>query len=286
MKALRIAGSVLVLVLLISSTYLIAAQDDGKINDILDTTTFRSLDTISDQPLEVTNFANDGTATLPFETSVPVACSVVYGPTQDFGSLTTDLDMNGGAHSSHNPLLTGLKPETTYYFRAQGVDASGIVYISEVKTFTTPLLDNTPVTNLASPELGAQIVGYSSAFGGAGINDTWGAASAFDGNPNTAWSSAGDGNGAWVEVKLAQRSRITGVAFWSRSMSDGSAQVFQFTVTTDSGDVYGPFELADANQSYEFDVTFEAETLRFDVVDSSGGNTGAVDIAVYGEPVE
>ena len=69
-------------------------------------------------------------------------------------------------------------------------------------------------------------------------------------------------------------------------MSNNTAQIFAFTVTTESGDVYGPFELPDPDQPYDFDVDFEADSLRFDVVDSNGGNTGAVEIAVYGEPLE
>lgn len=69
-------------------------------------------------------------------------------------------------------------------------------------------------------------------------------------------------------------------------MSDGTSQVFEFTVTADDGTVYGPFEVPDANQAYSFDVDFETTTLRFDVVSSSGGNTGAVEFGVYGEYVD
>ncbi|NDJ76781.1 MAG: discoidin domain-containing protein, partial [Chloroflexi bacterium] len=134
-------------------------------------------------------------------------------------------------------------------------------------------------------ELGAEITGYSSAFGSAALAETWGAGSAFDGSPNSAWSSAGDGDEAWIEVRLAQRSQIDRIEFWTRFMSDGTAQIFEFTITTGDGRVYGPYELPDAEQAYGFDVNFEAEVLRFDVVDSSGGNTGAVEIAVYGAPL-
>jgi hypothetical protein len=243
---------------------------------------FRSIDEIADAELEVMNFANDGTATLPIHTSVPVACSVVYGTTPEFGSLSTDLDMAGGTHSDHNPLLTGLEPETEYFFRAQGVDDNGVVYLSDVMTFTTPPVDTSVTENLASPAMGAEIVGYSSAFGGAGIGDRWGAAAAFDDNPNSEWSSAGDGNEAWVEVKLDRRARVDSVEFQSRSMSDGSAITLAFTITTDDGEVLGPFTLPDADSSYDFDVSFEAETLRIDLMETTGGNTGIVDVAVYG----
>jgi hypothetical protein len=42
---------------------------------------FRSIDEIIEQPLEVTNFANDGSASLPIHTTIPVACTIVYGTT-------------------------------------------------------------------------------------------------------------------------------------------------------------------------------------------------------------
>lgn len=245
--------------------------------------TFRSIDEIVDGDLAVTNFANDGTATLPVHTNIPVACSVVYGTTPAFGSLTLDLDMAGGTHSDHNPLLTNLEPETEYFYRFQGVDDAGTIYLSEVMTFITPPRKTSQTENLASPQNGAEIIGYSSAFGDAAPQDRWGAASAFDDNPNTEWSSAGDGNGAWIEVKLAGPARIDSVEFQTRAMGDGSAITHSFTIVTGDGQEYGPFDLPDASNSYRFEVPFEAETLRFNLMDTTGGNTGAVDIAVYGE---
>lgn len=243
----------------------------------------RSIDEIVAQPLEVTNFANDGSATLPIQTNIPVACTIVYGTTPQFGSVSLDQDMNGGTHSNHNPLLSGLEPETKYYFRVQGVDSSGVIYVSDVMTFTTPPRSTVETKNLASPALGAEIIGYSSAYGNAAPDAAWGVGNAFDDNPNTAWSSAGDGNNAWVEVKLAQHARVAAITFHSRSMSDGTAIALAFTVTTDSGEVFGPFELPDASKPYQFDVAFEAQTLKFELVNTTGGNTGAVDIAVFGE---
>lgn len=264
----------------------VMAQPDTDLETALEAIHFRPIDDIVDSELIVQNFASDGTATLPIETRVPVACTLVYGTTEAFGQLTLDQDMAGGTHSEHNPLLTGLEPETTYYFRVQGVDAEGTIYISETMTFTTPAMDAEPVENLLSPERGAEVVGVSSNWNGQADDGSFGVLRALDGSPNTAWSTDGDGNEAWVEIRLGQRSVIQQVEFWTRYMSDGTAQIYEFTVTTDSGDTYGPFSLPDPNQPYTFDVAFEAETLRFDVTDSSGGNVGAVEIAVYGEPVE
>ena len=64
-----------------------------------------------------------------------------------------------------------------------------------------------------------------------------------------------------------------------------SAQIFSFRVITDSGEVHGPFELAGAASIYYFDTDLTAKRLRFENVTSSGGNTGALEIEVYGEPV-
>lgn len=265
------------------------AQDDEPervSDDILASISFLPVDAILEDALEVSNFANDGTATLPIVTTVPVACTIVYGTTPQFGQLSVDQDMDGGTHSNHNPLLSDLEPETLYYFRVQGVDDVGNIYLSETMTFTTPPQTEVENNNLLSPENGAVILGYSTAFGGADNDETWGVGSAFDGSGNSAWSTAGDGNDAFVEVQLAERAIIQEVEFWTRSMSNNTAQIFEFTVTTDTGDVYGPFELPDADQAYRFEVEFEAETLRFDVTDSNGGNTGAVEIAVYGEFID
>lgn len=263
----------------------IAQDDESNVvsEETLASISFLPVDAILDDALEVANFANDGTATLPIETTVPVACTVVYGTTPEFGQLSVDQDMDGGTHSNHNPLLIDLEPETTYYFRVQGVDDVGNIYLSATMTFTTPPQTENENNNLLSPENGAEILGYSTAFGGADVDDNWGVGSAFDGSANSAWSTAGDGNDAYVEVQLAQRAAIQEVEFWTRSMSNNTAQIFEFTVTTDADDMYGPFELPNADQAYIFEVEFEAETLRFDVTDSNGGNTGAVEIAVYGE---
>ena len=69
-------------------------------------------------------------------------------------------------------------------------------------------------------------------------------------------------------------------------MSDGSAIALAFTVTADGGETFGPFELPDANERYDFGVDIEAESLRFDLVQTTGGNTGAVDIAIFGNFLE
>ena len=63
---------------------------------------------------------------LVFTSSVPLACSVVYGPTPAFGSVATDLDMDGGAHSDHRPVLAGLVPDQEYFYRVPTIKATSL----------------------------------------------------------------------------------------------------------------------------------------------------------------
>jgi hypothetical protein len=228
---------------------------------------------------------SDTDAVLVFESSIPLACSVVYGPTTDYGQISVDQDMDGGAHTDHHPLLLGLEPDTEYHYRVQGTAADGRLYVGEDGTFRTLPAEEQTEVNLASPEAGARVVAVSSNFGGAANDQAWGADSAIDGQRGTAWSSNGDGNDAFIEIELAQPAQVYAVEVWTRSMSDGTAQVFAFTLTTENGEVVGPFSLDDAGQAYRFEMDIVARSLRLDVVDSSGGNTGLIEFAVYGTPV-
>jgi hypothetical protein len=182
--------------------------------------------------------------------------------------------------------LLGLEPDTEYHYRVQGSAADGTLYVGEDGTFRTLPAEEKTEADLASLEAGARIVAVSSNFGGAANDQTWGADSAIDGQRSTVWSSNGDGNDAYIEIELAQPAQLYAVEVWTRSMSDGTAQIFAFTLTTDAGDVLGPFDLPDATQLYRFELDVVARSLRLDVVESSGGNTGLVEFAVYGTPVE
>ncbi len=276
---------VLTLILLAATTFLVAcgASDTGTSVGSYD---IRPLEEVSaNGPPQITDLtAND--AILRFESSIPLACSVVYGKTTDYGLVSVDLDMAGGAHMDHGPLLTGLEPDTIYHFRLQGTAPDGTLYISEDMTFRTSEEVTDVEVNLASLEAGARVLDVSSNFGGAGNDETWGANSSIDSNRGSAWSSNGDGNDAYIEIELAQQTNLSAIEVWTRSMSNGTAQIFSFTLTTDAGLVLGPFSLEDAEQSYRFDVEAVAHSIRLDVIDSSGGNTGLVEFAVFGTPID
>jgi len=158
--------------------------------------------------------------------------------------------------------VEGIPPVTAVQKRnPTGEDAAFLSWflVDSSQPFASPagFNDTALGPNLALLENGASVAGVSSNFGG-GTND-----SAFE---------------------LPSETNVTSVGFWTRTMGD-SAQVNLFRVTTDRGETYGPFSVDDATTIYRFDTRFTAKRLRFELLDTTGGNTGAVEIEVYGEPM-
>lgn len=242
----------------------------------------RSIDEVADGPMPQIVIAGPTEAVLEFQSSIPLACSVVFGETPDFGFIATDSDMAGGAHTDHHPVLAGLKADTTYYYRIQGAAADGTLYVGEVQTFRTPPASENVAVNLASLAAGARVGAVSSNFGGAQDHEPWGAEGAIDQARATAWSSWGDGDDAFIEIILAEESYVHEVSLWTRLMTDGTAQILSFTVTTDRGAVYGPFVLPDADSPHWFRIDDVANSLRIDVVESTGGNVGLIEFGAFG----
>jgi len=230
----------------------------------------------------------DTSALVIFTSGLPTACSVTYGSDTTYGALATDA-MMGGAVREHDVLLTSLAPDTIYHYRVNLVDEQGRVYQSSdftFKTYKTPPEGEVSVTgeNVALLSAGARVIGVSSNYSGSANDSAWGANNAIDGDLGTEWSSNGDGDDAWIEIELVQDYDVSAIGFWTRTMSNDTAQIFRFTVTTDQGETFGPFDLPDADQLYVFPVQFTARTLRFDAVETNTGNTGAVEIEVYDVP--
>jgi F5/8 type C domain len=234
------------------------------------------IDEILVRPIEVVDLTG-GSATLQAETTIPVACSVVYGLDENYGQQSTDTDMAGGGHSVHHPLLGNLEPETVYHYRLLGAGPDGTLYRSEDMTFETPPASEQQSLvpdgrNVASAAEGGQIVEFSSEFG-----PGWAAANAVDGDPATEWSSAGDGNDAFITVEFSAPTELEAIGIWTRTMGS-SAQIESFQVVTDAGEVLGPFDVPDAGMLHTYPVNVTADTLRFEVITSSGGNTGLVEL--------
>jgi hypothetical protein len=207
-------------------------------------------------------------ATISVSTTIDAACAVVFGEDETFGRLATDKDMGGAAHRDHHVVLGDLRPGTTYVYRFQGSAVDGRLYRSALSTFTTPTPSASEPVDLA---VGARIDAVSSEY-----SDAYAATNAVDGDPSTEWSSAGDGDAAFITLDLGRLVDVTGVAFQTRQMSDGSAVTRSFTVTAD-GATLGPFP-ADV----VVPIAMRAQVLRFDVASSTGGNTGATEIEVFG----
>lgn len=238
-----------------------------------------AIEAILASPIEISDIAADS-AVLRVTTNIDIVCSVVFGPDTSYGGQSTDLDMAGRGHSSHSPLLRGLEPDTEYHYRLQGTAADGTLYVSEDMTFrTAPAAapGEESRANLASLSAGTRVVEASSQFGSSG---RWKPENAIDGDPDSEWSSASDGDNAFITIELARVEQIGSIGLWTRTMGS-SAQITSFRVITEDGLELGPFQVPDGSRMYEFPVSVTAQRLRFEVVSSSGGNTGIVEIAVF-----
>jgi hypothetical protein len=241
-----------------------------------DQTVLAAEDVFVEAPVVVPDVSGTS-ATLQVSTELEMACAVVFGTDEQLGDgIATDADMGGGAHTDHQAVMTGLQPDTEYYYRVQGSGADGNLYRSELMTFRTPPADEVavPGENVA---VGVEVVAVSSEF-----SDAFAAGNAVDGDPATEWSSAGDGDDASLTIDLGRAVDVVGLALRSRSMSDGSSVVETFTVTVDDGERYGPFDAGTALTVAE--VAFTGQVLRIDAEATTGGNTGAAEVEVYEAP--
>ncbi|MFN2485744.1 MAG: hypothetical protein ABR609_03900, partial [Acidimicrobiia bacterium] len=63
---------------------------------------------------------------------------------------------------------------------------------------------------------------------------------------------------------------------------DGSATVTSFSVVVD-GVRYGPFPAGNPADPSVTDLAITGQVFRFEVEESTGGNTGAVELAIYAD---
>lgn len=210
-------------------------------------------------------------AVLTVETSIDAICAVAYGVGEPKGSIATDQEMEPAGHRAHRVVLSGLESDAEYSYRLQGVGADGRLYRSETFTFRTPpAVASSLESNLAR---GATVLEASSEFSAA-----FTASNAVDGDLSTEWSSRGDGDDAWITIDLQSETQVGAVAFRTREMDDGTAITEAFTVTVDGETTLGPFPAGPD----PVEVAFSGRVIRFDVAASTGGNTGAVEVEVYG----
>jgi hypothetical protein len=218
--------------------------------------------------------AGGTSAVVKVETGPPTVCAIAYGKTASLGSIADDPNMGGTGITHHVVVLGNLSPGTTYRFRLTATDAHGRVFQTpQLATFTTPRAGAAKEQDIA---VGAKVIAVSSQWSSA-----YGAANAVDGNLSTEWASAGDGDRAFITIDLGRPRKITGVAFITRAMSDGSAITRDFAVVVDGRRRYGPFPAGNRVDPHIASVSFTGRRLRFEVVQSTGGNTGAAEIEVF-----
>ncbi|HTW09192.1 MAG TPA: discoidin domain-containing protein [Acidimicrobiales bacterium] len=220
-------------------------------------------------------FAGDGRSVIvQLETNPPTVCAIAYGRTAALGSIADDPDMGGTAISEHTVVLAGLAPGATYQYRLTATDAQGLVFQTpDLASFTTPRPAKGEQRDVA---IGAKVIAVSSQW-----SDAYKAANAVDGNLSTEWSSDGDGDRAFITIDLGREYKITGVAFITREMSDGSAITKTFAVVVDGHRRYGPFPAGNRLDPHTAQVRFTGRRLRFEVVTSTGGNTGAAEVEAF-----
>lgn len=220
-------------------------------------------------------------AVVRFQTSIPTTCEAAFGASGDnLDRRATDPDMpEGEFFLEHQVPLEDLEGGREYYWQARAVTPEGAVYVSSIRTFKTEPGESTGTPNVA---LGAMVTGVSSNFGGANDDETWGAAAAIDGLMETEWATDGDGNDAWIELDFGQVRTVSELRFRSRKMSDGTSVTRRFDVLAD-GQSLGPFETPDPDETYSFTIEppVETATLRVELIETTGGNTGAKEVQFF-----
>jgi len=213
-------------------------------------------------------------------TTEAMICAIVWGETDAFGSFNNSLAMNGTGIVDHDVFLPGAIPGRTYFFRVQGSTADGTLYRSEMATFTIPESDasgqsNDTVDSRTNLAAAATVVDVSSEFSSA-----FAASNAIDDVGTTEWSSAGDGDDAFITIDLGAASEIAGVEFITRSMLDGTAITKTYKVTVDGDATFGPFSAGTPVEPNFAAFIATGRVIRFDIETSSGGNVGAVEVRV------
>jgi len=245
--------------------------------------------------VQANEFAFENDATFPdrgifrVTTTEAMICAIVWGETEALGSFNNSLDMNGTGIVEHNVFLPGAEAGGTYFYRVQGSTADGTLYQCDLATFTLPAATSassaTASGSDAARELGRLLTSLASvAEVSSEFSSSWSGANAMDGTLSTEWSSAGDGDDAFITLDLGEMREVAGVEFVTRAMADGSAITRSYYVVVDGGERHGPFPAATAAESALQLFATSGRLFRFEVAESTGGNTGAIEVRLYGPP--
>ncbi len=211
-------------------------------------------------------------------TTEPMICAIVWGPDRKFGRFNNSLAMNGTGIAQHDVILPGVKGGVRYFYVVQGTTANGTLYRSKVGRFELPRVakPSESVPGGKDVALGAKVIDASSEF-----SKSFAATNAVDGRTSTEWATRDDGDRGSITLDLGSTTKIVAVEFLTRSMADGSAITNRYTMSPDGGAPLGPFPAGTVANPRPSDVNVSAQTVRFDITSSTGGNVGAVEIRVY-----
>lgn len=211
-------------------------------------------------------------------TTEPMICAIVWGETEDLGRFNNSLDMAGTGIVQHDVFLPDIESGREYFYVVQGTTADGTLYRSEMATFSIETSESASTVD-RGPNLaeGATVTEVSSVFG-----DAFAGENAVDGDLSTEWSTSGDGDDASITIDVGEAVDVGGFQFLTRSMTDGSSITQTYTVTVDGGETLGPFPAGTPADPMVADVSTSGRVFAFDVESSTGGNTGAVEVGVFG----
>lgn len=185
--------------------------------------------------------------------------------------------MNGTGIADHVVALPGAEPGRTYHYIVEGAAADGTLYRSTMATFVAPAAAPTePGPSGTNAARQATVTAVSSEFSAG-----YAGGKAVDGDLATEWSSNGDGDQASITLDFGAPKRITALEFITRSMADGTAVTHTYEVVVDDTKTYGRFRAGTPTDRATATVDFTGKVLRFSVVKSSGGNTGALEIRAF-----
>lgn len=84
-------------------------------------------------------FATQNSITVMWHTSLEASSVVCYGPTDACNQI-----VEGNVSTIHEVVLSGLEPETQYFYRVESRTSAGTSYLSEPFTFKTAVEEDTP----------------------------------------------------------------------------------------------------------------------------------------------
>lgn len=294
----RLVLLVVVAVALVSGA---CSADDGDATATADVRPFLDVQD-SDLVFEMDPSA-PGRALFHVTTTIPMICSITWGPTEELGNQNNSLTMDGTGIEQHDVVLPGAEPGERYFFSVQGSDAEGNLYRSELLSVVIPETGSAVFAPGADDATRSEEGGPSdegatatTAPGAAGENlaldatvrdvssefsDAFAAVRAIDGDLATEWSTEQDGDDAFIELDLGATREIAGVEFVTRTMADDSATTSRYTVLVD-GESVGTFDAATLRTGRFVPLDDVAgRVVRFEVDASTGGNTGAAEIRIF-----